>query len=84
MVGSLIHVMMDTRPNLTFVVNTVSQFMSKVGPPYWMAMKRIMRYLKGTLDFKLCFRGKDIAFKGCRDTDWTKPVQVWRDYGGVG
>ena len=51
-VGSLIYAMVATRVVVSFAVSTVSQFMSKAGPPHWMAVKRIIRYLKGTLDFK--------------------------------
>ena len=58
------YAMMASRANIAFAVSLVSQFMSKVGPPHWMALKRIMRYLKGTLNFKLCYEGKDIALRG--------------------
>ena len=34
-------------------VNRVSQSMSQVGPTHWMAVKRIMKYWKGTMNFKL-------------------------------
>ncbi len=44
--------------------------MSKAGPSHWSAVKRIMRYLQGTLDLKLCLGGKDIALRGYCDADW--------------
>ena len=69
-VGSLMYAMVATRADIAFAVSTVSQFMSKAGPPHWMAVKRIMRYLKGTLDFKLCLGGKDIVLRGFCDADW--------------
>ena len=53
--------MVATRANIASEVSTMSQFMVEAGPPNWMAMKRIMRYLKGTLDFKLCLKGKNIV-----------------------
>ena len=46
--------------------------MSKAGPPHWMVVKRIMRYLKKTLDFKLYLGGKDIALEGFCNADWMK------------
>lgn len=61
-VGSPIYaIMVASRADLAFAVSMVSQFMLKASTPHWMAMKRIMRYLKGTLDFKLCLVGNDIA-----------------------
>jgi hypothetical protein len=57
-VGSLMYVMVGTRPDLAFPVSMVSQFMSRAGPSHWMAVKCIMRYLKGTLDLKLCLEAR--------------------------
>jgi hypothetical protein len=69
-VGSLMYAMVGTRSDLAFSISMVNQFMSKAGPSYWMAMKRIMRYLKGTLDLKLCLGGKDVRLRGYYDADW--------------
>ncbi len=65
-VGSLMYAMVS---DLEFSVSMVSQFMSRAGPSHWMVMKRITRYLKGTLDLKLCLRGKDVSLKGYCDVD---------------
>jgi hypothetical protein len=64
-VGSLMYAMVGTRPDLAFPVSMVSQFMSRAGPSHWMAVKRIMRYLKGTLDLKLCPRN-NLVDKCCK------------------
>ena len=37
---------------------------------HWMAVKRIMRYLKGTSDVKLCLGGKNIVLSGYCDADY--------------
>jgi len=69
-VGSLMYAMVGTRVDLAFPVSMVSQFMSRAGPLHWKAVKRIMRYLKGTLDFTLCLGGEDIQLRGYFDADW--------------
>jgi transposase InsO family protein len=69
-VGSLMYAMVGTRADLAFPVSMVSQFMSKASPSHWSAVKRIMRYLQGTLDLKLCLGGKDIDLRGYCDADW--------------
>ena len=38
-VGSLMYTKVATRAEISFLVNTVSQFMSKAGPLHWMAVK---------------------------------------------
>ena len=70
-VESLIYAMVAMRAVIAFAISMVSQFMSKAGPPHWMAVKHIMRYLKGTLDFKLCLKSKDIALREFCDANWT-------------
>jgi Reverse transcriptase (RNA-dependent DNA polymerase) len=42
-----------TRPDLTFAVNKASQFMSDPTDHHWQLVKRILRYVKGTLDHGL-------------------------------
>ena len=43
-----------------------------------MVMKGIVRYLKGTLDFKLCLGGKNIVLGGFWDADWTRDANDLR------
>ena len=42
-----------TRPELSFVVNKVYQFMANPLEAQWVAVKRILRYLKGSLNYGL-------------------------------
>lgn len=39
-----------TRPEISFSVNKVCQFMSDPSEQHWIAVKRILRYLNGTLN----------------------------------
>ena len=77
-VGSFMYAMVATRADIVFAVSTVSQFMSKASSPHWMAVKRIMIYLKGTLEFKLCLGGKDIVLRGFCDADWVGDANDWQ------
>lgn len=69
-VGSLMYAMVSTRPDLAYPQSMVSQFMANPGPLHWMAVKRIMRYLKGTLHIELCLDGKDLRLYDYCDADW--------------
>jgi hypothetical protein len=81
-VGSLMYAMVATRPDLAFAVSVVSRFMSKPGPMHWMAVKRIMRYLKGTIDVRLRIGGQHMNVKGYSDADWAGDVENRRSTSG--
>jgi hypothetical protein len=55
-IGSLIY-LMNTRPNICFVVNTLSQFLVEPRHVHLVVAKHVMRYLKGTLDCGLSYNG---------------------------
>ena len=55
MVGSLIY-MTITRPDLSYAVGLVSQFMQAPPKPHLDSVRRIMRYVKSTIQYGfLCF-----------------------------
>jgi hypothetical protein len=59
-----------TKPDITFAVNRVCQFMHKPSPAHFVAAKRILRYLKGTLDRGLLFQPSPFALTAFTDADW--------------
>jgi len=76
-VGSLMYLMVSTRPDLASAIGVVSRFLENPGRPHWEAVKRVMRYLQHTLDMGLVFRRQgsleavgftDADFAGCLDT----------------
>jgi hypothetical protein len=81
-VGSLMYAMVATRADLTFAISTVSQHMATPGWTHWMAVKMIMRYLKGSLHLKLQLGGQHIKLKGYCDVDWTGDVNDRRSTTG--
>ena len=74
-VGSLIYASICTRPDLTFAVRVLSQFMSKPGPEHWVGVKRVLRYVKGTINYGLKFvASEDFVLKGYSDADWAGDI----------
>eukprot|EP00253_Pinus_taeda_P003501 PITA_03501 len=60
-VGSLMYVMVCTRPDIAHAVGVVSRYMKNPGKEHWMAVNWILRYLRGTTNQALCFCGSNIA-----------------------
>ena len=61
LVGCLMYGMPATRPDLSFTVNYVSRYQHEQTESRWKGLKRILRYIKGTLDLGLHYtRGEEI------------------------
>ena len=54
LIGSLMY-LVNTRPNLSFAVNTLSQFMVEPRRVHWIAAKHVLRYIAGTVDYGLYY-----------------------------
>ena len=64
--------MTSTRPDLSFIVTKLSQYMSNPSNAQFNMAKHVLRYLKGTLEQKLTFtKSKEgINLHGFCDADW--------------
>jgi hypothetical protein len=73
-IGSLMY-LTNTRPDIFFVVKTLSQFLVEPRHVHLVAAKHVMRYLKGTLDCGLNYHGDhDFTLSGYTDSDWVGSV----------
>jgi hypothetical protein len=69
-IGSLMY-LKNTRPYVCFVVNTLSQYLVEPRHIHLVDAKHVMRYLKGMLDYGLCYIGDcDFILYGYTDSDW--------------
>jgi hypothetical protein len=71
MVGSLLYAAIATRPDIAYAVGAVSKFNSNPSQAHLTAVKRIMQYLKGTIDVAIEYRKSDTErLIGYADADW--------------
>lgn len=69
-VGALQYVVI-TRPDITFAMNKVCQFMHRPLDQHFKAVKRILRYLQGTIDYGIQFTKKtSLDVVGYFDANW--------------
>ena len=71
MVGSLLYAAIATRPDISYAVGAVSKFCAAPSTSHLTAVKRILRYLKGTAELALTFMsGNSSAPVGYADANW--------------
>jgi hypothetical protein len=54
-IGCLNYISGTTRPDITFGVNRAARFCEKPAQAHWSAVKRILRYLKGTINMSITY-----------------------------
>lgn len=68
-----------TRPDLSYVVNHVSQFLHSPIVDHFHAVKHILRYVKGTINYGLNFsRSSAFLLVAYSDADWARCVETRR------
>lgn len=75
-VGCLMFAAVVSRPDIMFAVSLVSRFVTDPKPIHWTAVKRIFRYLKGTMSEGIVYGGdkedliafSDSDYAGCLDS----------------
>jgi hypothetical protein len=68
--------LVNTKPDICFVVNTLSQFTVEPRRVHWVEEKHVLRYLCGTIDYGLDYqRGDGVRLVGYRDLDWAGCVK---------
>eukprot|EP00253_Pinus_taeda_P013492 PITA_13492 len=70
LVGKLLY-LTHTRPDLSFVVGLVARFIQNPRESHWKAAKRILRYVRGTVQFGIHYSAKAAPLLvGFTDSDW--------------
>lgn len=82
-VGSLMYLSVGTRPDITFAVGNVSRYLEKPSAAHVNAVRRILKYIKGTSDMGIRFKGDDdLEFSGYSDADYAGDVETRRSTSG--
>jgi hypothetical protein len=77
-IGSLMYLMLNTRPDIAFAVSCLSCFMANPTEQHCTAIKHLFRYLQGTCDFVLIYKGNLKPLLGYTDANWGRDVTTRR------
>ncbi|GJV82254.1 retrovirus-related pol polyprotein from transposon TNT 1-94 [Tanacetum coccineum] len=84
-VGSLMYLMVCTRPYIAYAVSVVSRYLANPGKNHWEAVKWILKYLRGTTNVGLVYgtnRGNHVDVTGFVDSDYAKDLDKGRSITG--
>lgn len=83
-IGSLRY-LLHTRPDLSYAVGVASRFMERPTVMHFKAVKQILRYIKGTMDYGLVYAAGTGALKitGYTDSDLAGDLDDRRSTGGM-
>lgn len=82
LIGKLMYLTV-TRPDITFVVNTLAQFMHRPRHSHLNAAHRVLRYLKGSIGQGLLYSSaSDLHLKGFNHSYWASYIDTHRSVTG--
>jgi hypothetical protein len=81
-IGSLMYIMLGTRPDIAFAVSLFSRYLGNPSLQHETGVKRIFRYLKGTAHLVLTFKGDLRDPMGYTDADWAGDIPTRRSTSG--
>ena len=63
--------LVNTKPDISYAVNVLSQFMSQSRQTHWIAAKHVLRYLRGIVGYGPRYAScVDMRLPGYVDVDW--------------
>ena len=81
-IGSLVYLATATRPDISWIVSKLSQYLENPGTEHIAALKRVFRYINGTKSFCLSYKRTSGYLQGYCDSDWAGDVKDRRSTSG--
>jgi transposase InsO family protein len=82
LVGCIMYIAVCSRPDIAHAASLLSQFNNCHSDTHWKAAKRLLRYLKGTIDYCIVYEKTTLSVTGYVDADWASNQIDRRSYTG--
>lgn len=85
LVGCIMYVSMTSRPDLAAAANFFSQFQACFNDEHWTYLRRVLRYIKGTLNVGLVYQADNdgILLEAYSDASWGNDITDRRSVSGA-
>jgi len=74
-IGCLMYAMTCIRPDIAYDVGRLSRYTSNPSREHWHAVKRVLKYLKETMNYCLTYSGDSSILEGYTDASWVTYVE---------
>ena len=64
------YAMTCVKPNITYAVGILSKYTSNPSRLYWSGVIRILKYLKATKNYGICYTSYPSILEGFSNTNW--------------
>ncbi|XP_070026362.1 secreted RxLR effector protein 161-like [Nicotiana sylvestris] len=69
-IGILMHLINFTRPDIAYVVCRLGRYTQNGSHDHWNALVRVMKYLRGTMNYGIKYSGFPTVLEGYSDANW--------------
>ena len=66
---SLMYLENCTRPDIAYAIGRLNQYTQSPNQDHWVAIRRVLKYLRGTSDYYLCYSGFPNILEGFSDVN---------------
>ena len=73
-IGCLLYIVLGTRPNITYSVIKLARYALNPSKDHFIASKRILRYLKATIEYSITYTNSTPFISGFCDSDYVGDI----------
>jgi len=70
MIGSLLHLTNFSRLGIAYAVGRLGRYTNNPNNSHWIALERVFRYLKGTINYDIHYTRFSALIEGFSDANW--------------
>ena len=81
-IGSLMYLMNCTRPDIAYAVGRLSRYTQSPNQDHWTIVCRILKYLRGIINYGSCSSGFPSVLEGFSDANWISDSNEMKSISG--
>jgi hypothetical protein len=81
-IGSLMYLASTIRSDIAYAVSKMIWFVANKGSEHWHALERVMRYVVGTMSYRIHYSGDPKVSEGYSDANWISDANELKDTSG--